>query len=205
MLRFQLLNMLKRCRTKRWLLFFYSLFLRLCCGMVTSHTPSDARKTLLIVYHSQTGGTLQMAQAVCEGAQSENAVQVRMLHAPDAGVQDVLQADGYVFATPEHLAAMSGLMKDFFDRCYYSALDRIQGRPYASLVCAGSDGSNAARQITRIATGWRLRAVAAPWIVCTHAQTPEAIAAPKRIAPPDLAECHALGAALASGLQLGIF
>lgn len=31
-------------------------------------------------------------------------------------------------------------MKDFFDRCYYAALDRVNGRPYALLVCAGSAG-----------------------------------------------------------------
>ena len=53
-------------------------------------------------------------------------------------------------------------------------LDRINGRPYATLICAGSDGENAARQIARIATGWRLRAIADPLIVCTRAQTPEA-------------------------------
>ena len=76
---------------------------------------------------------------------------------------------------------MAGRMKDFFDRCYYPALDRINGRPYATLVCAGSDGENAARQIARIATGWRLRPVADPLIVCTHAQTPEAILAAKII------------------------
>ena len=46
-------------------------------------------------------------------------------------------------------------MKDFFDRTYYAVLDGINGRPYAALICAGSDGQNAARQIERIATGWR--------------------------------------------------
>jgi hypothetical protein len=54
---------------------------------------------------------------------------------------------------------MAGIMKDFFDRTYYPVLDRINGRPYAVLICAGSDGQNAARQIERIATGWRLRAI----------------------------------------------
>ena len=77
------------------------------------------------------------------------------------------------------LAAMSGVMKDFFDRSYYAVLDRIQGRPYGTLICAGSDGNNAARQIERIATGWRLKAIAPPLIVCTHAQTPEAILRPE--------------------------
>ena len=164
-----------------------------------------AAKTLLIVYHSLTGGTRQMAEAARAGAAGEAACAVRLLHAAQAGPQDVLAADGYVFATPENLAAMSGQLKDFFDRSYYAVLDQVNGRPYASLVCAGSDGSNAARQIARIATGWRLKAVAEPLIVCTHAQTPEAILAPKQIGDDDLAHCRALGEALATGLVLGVY
>ena len=163
-------------------------------------------KTLLIVSHSMTGGTRQMAEAAAAGAASEAPdVQVTLLRATQAGPADVLAADGYLFATPENLAAMSGLMKDFFDRCYYAALDRINGRPCATLVCAGSDGRNAARQIERIATGWRLKAVAEPLIVCTQAQTPEQILRAKRIGPGDLARCAELGAALAAGLSLGVF
>lgn len=162
-------------------------------------------KTLLVVYHTMTGGTAQMAQAAAEGARGEAGVQVRLLRAPEAQPDDVLGADGYVFATPENLAAMAGLMKDFFDRCYYAALDRVNGRPYATLICAGSDGQNAARQIDRIATGWRLRSVAPTLIICTHAQTPEAIARPKQIGADDLAQCRELGAALAAGLALGVY
>ena len=162
-------------------------------------------KTLLIVFHSLTGGTRQMAEAAARGAQTQSEVNVRLLPAVQAQPEDVLAADGYIFATPEMLAAMSGLMKDFFDRTYYPALERINGRPYAILICAGSDGQNAARQIARIATGWRLRAVADPLIVCTHAQTPEAIFAPKVIGSDDLSRCEELGAALAAGLAMGIF
>ena len=32
-----------------------------------------------------------------------------------------------------------------------------QGRAYATVISAGSDGTGAQRQIDRIATGWRLR------------------------------------------------
>jgi len=162
-------------------------------------------RVLLIVYHSLTGGTRQMADAAAAGAACESDVAVRLLHAAQAGPADVLAAQGYLFATPENLAAMSGQLKDFFDRCYYPVLDRINGRPYASLICAGSDGQNAARQIARIATGWRLKEVAEPLIVCTHAQTPEAILAPKQIAAHELERCRALGEALATGLALGVF
>ena len=162
-------------------------------------------KTLLIVFHSMTGGTRQMAEAAADGAAREASVATRLLRAPDAGPVDVLAADGFILATPENLAAMSGMMKDFFDRTYYPALDRVQGRPYATLICAGSDGQGAARQIARIATGWRLRAVAEPLIVRTHAQTPEAILAPKVIAAADLARCADAGEALAAGMALGVF
>lgn len=167
--------------------------------------PMPPRKTLLIVYHSMTDGTRQMAEAAQAGALASLEVDARLLHASQAGPDDVLAADGLIFATPENLAAISGQLKDFFDRSYYAVLDRINGRPYASLICAGSDGHNAARQIERIATGWRLKAVAEPLIVCTHAQTPEAILARKQIDAEALARCQALGEAMAAGLALGVF
>lgn len=162
-------------------------------------------KTLLIVFYSLTGGTRQMAEAAFRGAASETGAHTLLLRAADAGPDDVLRADGYIFATPENLAAMAGITKDFFDRTYYPALGRINGRPYATLVCAGSDGHNAARQIARIATGWRLRSIAEPLIVCTHAQTPEAIHAGKIIGHDDLRQCEELGEALAAGIVMGVF
>ena len=118
-----------------------------------------ARKTLLIVYHSFTDGTRQMAEAARAGATADEGCTARLLHAAQAGAPDVLAADGYLFATPENLAAMSG----------------------------------------------QLKAVAEPLIVCTHAQTPEAILAPKQMGADDLERCRALGEALAAGLALGIF
>lgn len=151
-----------------------------------------------------TGGSRQMAEAAQRGAAGHD-VNVRLVPAREAKAEDVLGADGYVFVTPENLASMSGVMKDFFDRTYYGALDRVTGRPYATLVCAGSDGANAVRQIERICTGWRLRPAAEPLIVCTHAQTPERILSPKTIPPEDLERCAEIGAALAAGLALGIF
>lgn len=162
-------------------------------------------RTLLIVYHSMTGGTQQMAEAAARGAAGEPDVNVVIRRAPSTEAEDVLGADGFVFATPENLAAMSGLMKDFFDRTYYPALERLNGRPYATLICAGSDGSNAARQIERIALGWRLRPIAAPLIVNTHAQSPTQILSPKVLAPADLTRCAELAATLAAGLSLGIY
>jgi len=73
------------------------------------------------------------------------------------------------------------------------------------MVAAGSDGQGAVRQIERIATGWRLRPIAKSLIVCTRAQSPEEIAAPKVLGEPDLARCSELGAMFGAGLSMGVF
>ena len=158
---------------------------------------------LLIVYHSRTGGTRQMVAAAHEAAKDE--LETILKPAPDVTIDDMLSADGYIFAAPENLASMSGAMKEFFDQTYYGVLGQIEGRPYAQMICAGSDGENAARQIARIATGWRLKEVQPPLIVCTHAQTEAQILAQKMIAASDLEKCRDLGAALAAGIALGVF
>jgi multimeric flavodoxin WrbA len=162
-------------------------------------------KRLLIVWHSATGGSEAMALAAAGAAQGEAEVEVSIKHASEATPDVLLTADGYIFACPENLASMAGIMKDFFDRTYYPVLGQIEGRPYAVMICAGSDGEGAARQIARIAQGWRLKPIADPLIICTYAQTAEAILAPKILAETELLPCRALGSALAAGLVLGIF
>ncbi|MFW8635948.1 flavodoxin family protein [Cribrihabitans pelagius] len=158
---------------------------------------------LLIVYHSLTGGSRQMAEAAAGAARAEIAVTLKT--AADAGPEDLLRASGYIFCAPENLAAIAGVMKDFYDRSYYPVLGRIEGRAYAQMVCAGSDGANAARQTARIAQGWRLKEVQPPLIICTHAQTPEAILAPKTIPETELETCRELGQAMGAGLAMGVF
>ena len=144
-----------------------------------------------------------MARAAAAGAVMETETLLQPVE--NTRPEDLVAADGYLFACPENLATMSGEMKAFFDRCYYPLLGRVEGRPYATMVCGGSDGSGAAAQIARIATGWRLKPVADPLIICTHAQTAEAILAPKTIAEADLERSRELGAMLAAGLALGVY
>ena len=162
-------------------------------------------KRLLIVYYSYTGGTEQMANAAAASARDEEGTDVRLMRAEDCQPDDLLAADGYIFATPENLAAIAGVMKAFFDRCYYPVLGKLEGRPFAAMICAGSDGENAKSQLERIATGWRLRKVIDTPIICTHAQTEDAILAPKTITEEDRARCAEIGATLSTGLAMGIF
>jgi multimeric flavodoxin WrbA len=144
-----------------------------------------------------------MAEAALAGANDE--CETLLKRAEDASGEDLLSADGYIFAAPENLAAIAGVMKAFYDRAYYDVLGKIEGRPYAQMVCAGSDGENAVRQTARIATGWRLKVTQEPVIVCTHAQTREEILAAKTIPPGELEKCRALGQAMGAGLAMGVF
>lgn len=144
-----------------------------------------------------------MAEAAAEAARAE--IDTNLLRAEDTKPDDLLAASGYIFAAPENLAALSGVMKDMFDRCYYPVLGKLEGRPYAQMICAGSDGEGAARQTARIATGWRLRVIQPPLIICTHAQTEAEILAPKQLSDETLQPCQELGQALGAGLAMGAF
>lgn len=156
---------------------------------------------VLIVWHSRTGASAALARAAAEGA----GAAALLLGAEDTAPEALLAADGYIFCCPENLGSMSGLMKEMFDRAYYPVLERIAGRPYATIIAAGSDGEGAQRQIDRIATGWRLKRVIEPLIVNLDAQSPAAIAAPKQVEDGAQAKAREIGTAMAEGLRLGVF
>jgi multimeric flavodoxin WrbA len=152
-------------------------------------------KHLLIVYHSQSGSTSRMAEAVIRGANSSDieTVEVRVRDALDATPDDVLWADGYIFGTPENFGYMSGALKYFFDRIYYPCLDKVGGRPYALFVRAGNDGSGALSSISRIVTGLAIKEVQKPVLIAGEFDESR------------LPECEELGMALAAGLEAGVF
>lgn len=148
---------------------------------------------LLIVYHSQSGTTQTLMQAVFSGAQKEQDTDVRMLPAQEATVRDLLWCEGVVFGTPEQLGYLSGGMKDFFDRTFYPAEPYQLNLPYSVVISAGNDGAGALRQLQRIAAGYPLRCVAEPLIL------------KGKVNPAHREMCEELGQAMAAGLAMGIF
>ena len=150
---------------------------------------------LLIVFHTQSGTTSQMADAVIRGASSEDvsAVTVRVRSALEADAEDLLWADGFILGTPENFGYMSGAMKYFLDRVYYSCEGRINGKPYALFVRAGNDGTGAIRSMRRILMGLAVREVQEPVLIAGSFDAAR------------LAECEELGLTMAAGLEAGIF
>ncbi|MEQ8207515.1 MAG: NAD(P)H-dependent oxidoreductase, partial [Woeseia sp.] len=125
-------------------------------------------KHLLIVYHSQSGSTSRMAKAVETGARHPDIghVEVRLLDALAAGVDDLLWADGLILGTPENFGYMSGALKYFLDQVYYPCQDKVSGLPYALFVRAGNDGSGAISSVERIVSGLKLKRVHEPVLMC---------------------------------------
>jgi multimeric flavodoxin WrbA len=153
------------------------------------------KRNLLIVFHTKTGNTGKLADAVYEGATDPQVegVCVRRLTAAGAGPDDLLWADALLLGTPENFGYMSGALKDFFDRTFYETEGRLQPLPFALFVSAGNDGSGAVREIRRIGNGYGFREVQDPVIIR---------GAPDTAA---LAKCRDLGMALAAGLEAGIY
>ena len=150
---------------------------------------------LLVVFHSRSGGTQQLADAVIVGATSAEieGVEVRVKRAPDADADDVRWCDAIIIGTPENFGYMSGLIKDFLERIYYVLLDETPGRPYALFVKGGHDGEGAIRSIDRILTGLKWKQALPPVLVTGD------------FAEGDLERAQELGMTLAAGLEAGVF
>ncbi|MFO1313949.1 MAG: flavodoxin family protein [Burkholderiales bacterium] len=157
-------------------------------------------KKLLLVWHSQFGGTAQMAAAARTGAESIAGIEVAFLAARDARVDDLRTCDALLVATSENFGSLAGMTKDFFERVFYPCEHDVAGRPYAVIVCAGNDGTGAMRDVDRIATGLRMRKVL-PGVIHKSGVT----AQPQAIPPEVLAACATLAATLAAGVVEGVY
>lgn len=154
---------------------------------------ATAKKTILVIYHSQ-GGTMElMARRFARGAAREKDLTTVLKLAGDAGIDDLLGCDAIAIGSPEYFGTMAGMIKDFFDRTFEAAQEKSIGLPFVIFVCAGNDGRGAITQIERIAAGYKWRKVQ------------EHIRIVGKPSEKDLADLEELGQTLAAGLDFGIF
>jgi multimeric flavodoxin WrbA len=154
-----------------------------------------SNKHLLVVYHSQSGSTTRMAEAVLRGARNSDVqgVEVRAKSALDADGDDLLWADAFIIGTPENFAYMSGAVKYFLDRSFYDCEGKMDGKAFALFIKAGNDGSGAISSIRRILTGLAVKEVQEPVLFVGEFDESR------------LVECEELGLTMAAGLEAGIF
>ena len=148
---------------------------------------------LLIVANTPSAHTLTLAQATENGARTAGETKVRRLEPLSATADDVLSARAVIIGTTENFGAMSGQIKDFFERVYYPCLEKTQALPWALYVRAGKDGAGTLRGVQSIAAGLRWRLMTPPLLL--QGEYKEDFAA----------QCENLGATAAAGLAAGIF
>ena len=151
------------------------------------------KKSILVIYHSQSGTMKLMAHRLARGAAKEKNVAIILKKAVDANVDDLLNCDGLAIGSPEYFGTMAGMIKDFFDRTYQAAQNKTIGLPYIVFVCAGNDGRGALSQIERIAAGYKWEKVQ------EHIRI---VGSPTE---QDLVGLEELGQTLAAGVDFGIF
>jgi NAD(P)H dehydrogenase (quinone) len=71
--------------------------------------------TVLVAYHSVTGNTEKMAQAVAEGAKAISGTSVVLKRIADVAADDLSSSDALIVGSPVYFANMSGEVKTFFD------------------------------------------------------------------------------------------
>ena len=150
-------------------------------------------KTLLIVYHSQSGSCARLARAAWRGASREEAVSTQVKRVWDAATEDLATADGLLLVAAENSGALSGAMKDFLDRTFYPSIAQGLVCPYALVISAGNDGRAAVQQAQRILSGYPFPQVADPLILRGE------------VTREYLQKSEQLGQAFAAGLEMGIY
>lgn len=150
-------------------------------------------RSVLIVYHSQSGASAQLARACFTAAAAVGEVQVRVLRAWDAGSADLLAADGLVLVGAENSGSLSGGLKDFLDRTFYPVGEAGRVLPYVLLLSAGNDGRGAREQARRILSGYPLR------------EAMDALICRGEVSAQHCQQAAELGEAFATGVEMGIF
>jgi multimeric flavodoxin WrbA len=150
---------------------------------------------MLVVYHSQSGNTHKMAQAVARGAKEIEGVGIVLKKALETTEEDLIACDGLVIGSPEFFGYMSGAIKDLFDRTYEKLRGhkRIFRKPYAAFISAGNDGQGAVSSIEKICLGYQFKKIQQP-IIAKGVITAEI-----------LGHCEELGRTIAAGCEAGIY
>ena len=117
---------------------------------------------LLVVHHSPTPNVQALTEAVLAGCRDDaiEGVEVVVIPALEATVDDVLAADGYLLGTTANFGYISGALKHFFDSTYDDVREPTAKRPFSYWIHGGYDTTGAERAMESITTGlgWTLSA-----------------------------------------------
>lgn len=142
---------------------------------------------MVVIYHSQTGNTEEMARAVAEGASYVSGTEVSIKKASEASLDDLLGCDAVAFGSPEYFGYMAGALKDFFDRNLARSAGKAANKPYGAFCSTGMGGNMAMQSIDLCAAAFQLK------------KADDGVIAKGKPSEEVVQQCKSLGQKLASG------
>jgi flavodoxin len=108
---------------------------------------------LLIIYHSHTGNTDAMANAIAESATAAGA-KVTVKKVAEAAPEDLLKYDAVIFGSPNEFGRMCGLLQDYFERAWLTVAEKPGSVKYAAFTNGGSPQRTAIESIEGALAGF---------------------------------------------------
>ncbi len=143
---------------------------------------------ILVVYHTFTGNTEKMAQALAEGAGKVQGVEVAVKKAAATQPDELAAADGAAFGAPNTFDGMAGALREFFDRAW-SVHEKVSGKPAAAFSSENPGEKGAVQEIERFFTFFDLKPVS------------EGVVASNAPGTEELQACRDLGRKLAEATR----
>lgn len=124
----------------------------LAAAVVHSAFAQDSAVTrILIAYHSESGNTEKMAQAIRKGAASVTGAEISLRKTVDVKDEEIARYDGILVGTPVQWSNLSAETKKFLDRigaALWKAKKNGDGRT-AGAFCTGG-GVSMGKDVARI-------------------------------------------------------
>jgi NAD(P)H dehydrogenase (quinone) len=92
---------------------------------------------VLVMYHSRTGNTKKLAEAVAGGVRGVEGVSCVLKTASEVKREDFLDSAGIIAGSPVYFGTMAAELKAVFDR-YVAIRDRMEDKVGAAFATSGS-------------------------------------------------------------------
>lgn len=93
--------------------------------------------TMLIVYHSRTGNTEKLAEAVARGAREVSAVEVQLKPVEQTTPDDMLAADAVIMGSPVYFGTCSAELKKLLDESVQH-FGKMEGKVGGAFTSSGA-------------------------------------------------------------------
>lgn len=110
---------------------------------------------VLIVYCTLSDNTKKAAEAVAEGVSTAGSLAI-LKEGHAATAEDLIACDAVALGSYDAFNYMGGELKEFFDRAYVAALNKVDDKPYGVFLTHGG-GGRALRSLEALAQWFKLK------------------------------------------------